>query len=415
MRQQQPPGQGLRAAWVLPTLLVAALALMYGPGVTTDYLMNDEMHHIGHEYQVWQQVELQFYGYGRALWGLLTWLVYSFVGYDTLRIQFVRFVSLASMAAIAVVLYRFLHRRSGSASLAFLTVLLFFCQPAFQGLAGYSLGVIEGSLPAPWLSLAAFFVTISVSPKLHLGETTRLLIAFVLLVAAMQATQTYAFFAVIPLSFLVLSGDAGDRRRAARFLAVAVAAFLASTVAFKLGADHWLRLGHRAYPLGADGLAALADTPGQVLRTVLDPITYWSAFRIWSYPFPFHSTPPMAEPIKRALALVVMAAWFLLIAAAVARELRAAGSAGRRQVLVGGRSRPRVWLSGRSSSSPTPRSRRPTTGRILADLRRRLHPHRRLCALRPRSLLPRLPITGGHRRRDRPRLPRGARRPDELL
>lgn len=334
MNRKEPAAYDLGVAWAPPLLLVAAVALMYGPAVTTDYLMNDEMYHIGHEYQVWRQVELQFFGYGRALWGLLTWLVYSFVGYDTLRIQVVRFVSLASMAAIAVVLYRFLQRRSGSALLAVLTVLLFFCQPSFQGLCGYSLGVIEGSLPAPWLSLAAFFVTVSVSPKLRLGEATRLVLAFVLLLAAMQATQTYAFFAAVPLSFLVLSGDAADRRRAVRFLVVAVAAFAVSTAVFKLAVDHWVRTGHRAYPLGVDGLAALADAPGQVLRTALDPVTYWSAFRIWSYPFPFHGTPPMAEPVKRALALAAMAAWLLLIGAAVAHELRGAGSAGRRQVLA---------------------------------------------------------------------------------
>jgi len=330
MNQEQRAATDLGPSWAPPLLLVAALALMYGPGVTSDYLMNDETFHVGHEYQLWEQVRFQFFAYGRSLWGLFTWVVYSFVGYDTHRIQLVRFVSLASMAAIAVVLYRFLKRTSGSALLAFVTVLVFFSQPAFQGLAGYSLGVIEGSLPAPWLSLAAFFL--AVSPKLRAGATTRFLMAFALLVAAMQATQTYAFFAMIPLSFVVLSGDAGDRRRAVRFTAAAVAAFVASTVVYKLAVEYWLHTGHRAYGLGADGLAALADTPGQVLRTALDPVTYWSAFRIWSYPYPFHGTPPMAESVKQGLSLVAMAIWLLLTAAAIATELRASDRAGRREV-----------------------------------------------------------------------------------
>jgi hypothetical protein len=293
MSQDQPKTTSSQPLWVLPVLIVVSLCFMYGPTVTTDYLMNDELHHIGRELDLGHEVRFQFFAYGRALWGLGTWAVYSFAGYETLRIQLVRFVSLVSLSLIAVVLLGFLRAKSGSAALAFFTVLFFFGLPGFQGISGYSLGVIAGTLPAPWLSLGAFFLYFSVTPRRGSTELVVLGAVFALLVAAMQATQTYAYLAMVPLAFQVLVGDINDRRRAVRFLAVAMASFLASVLALKLGVDHYLRSGHQPYFLGKQGLDALAGSPAEVVLTAINPNTYWSAFRVWSYPYPFHSTLPL--------------------------------------------------------------------------------------------------------------------------
>lgn len=332
MSQEQPQASATHSAWLIPALLAVGVFLMYGSSLTTDYLMNDEMYHVGRKIHAWHEVRFQFFSYGRALWGLFTWLVYTFVGYDTLRIQLVRFTSLASFAVMAVVLFRFLQARSRNTPLAFFTVLFFLSLPSFQGISGYSLGVIAGSVPASWLSLGAFFLYFSARPRRTTEELVALGAVFVLIVAAMQATQTYAFLAVVPLSFAILTGAVEDRRRAVKFLAVAIASFLVSSLVFKLGVDHWIRSGHQPYPLGAEGLDALATSPFQVALTAINPVTYWSAFRVWSYPYPFHSTLPLDEVVKRAMALGIMTFWIVLVGAAILTELRAGDRTARRGI-----------------------------------------------------------------------------------
>jgi len=300
--------------------LIAVLYLMYSPAFTTDYLMNDEMHLIGTHRDLLREVQFQFFAYGRGLWGALNWAAYEFAGYQTWRWQLVRFVSFLSMALVGVWLFRFLSNISKRPVFAFFVVLFFFSQPSFQGISGYSFGVIAGTVPAIWLSLLAFYLYFQVFPNRGVNNIFAGCAVFGLLVAASQATQTYAYFAMVPASYLILA-DVVRRRRTLVFLSAAALSFGVSAFVYKVGADHWSRLGHDAYPLGTEGIDALASSPLEVIRNAATPATYWSAFRIWTYPYPFHDTPPMETATKTAAALAIMSAFALLLGAALLIEL----------------------------------------------------------------------------------------------
>ena len=316
--------------WGVSLVLLAALYLMYAPSFTLDYLMNDELHSIGTHANPLKASFNAFFIFGRALFGIYTSLVYRFADYDPIKIQFVRFVNFASLAAIGLFLFRFLRLRSKSIYLSFFTILFLFSQLSFQGIIGYSVQVISNSQPSMWLSLFAFYLHFYFFPKRQLSKWIAYATVFIIFMAAMQSTQTYAYFAMVPLSFLVLTEDKKHNQRILIFFTLALASFIISTLLYKVG----LEISNRnAYKLGEEGLTALTSSPLKVLFTAVNPKTYWSAFKVWTYPYPFHYTLPLGS-FKQLMAELVMVAWFSLIVSGIVTELSKSQREKKRQILL---------------------------------------------------------------------------------
>ena len=317
--------------WGISLILLAALYLMYAPSFTLDYLMNDELALIGSQLNPLQQALNAFFTWGRSLFGIYNSLVYRFADYDPIRIQFVRFVNFASVAAIGLLLFQFLRLRSKSIYLSFFTILFLFSQLSFQGIIGYSLQVISNSQPSMWLSLFAFYLHFYFFPKQQSQKWIAYTVVFIIFMAAMQSTQTYAYFAMVPLSFLVLTEGKQSNRQILIFVGLALLSFILSTFLYKAG----LEIGNReVYKLGEEGMTALTNSPLKVLLIAVNPKTYWSAFQVWTYPYPFHYTLPLEENFKLRMAMIVMVAWLGLIIGAIGTELSKCQRGKKRPILL---------------------------------------------------------------------------------
>jgi hypothetical protein len=311
--------------------LVCVLYLMYSPAFLADYLMNDEWGYIGSRDSLREAVRNAFFVLGRSLFGVYSTLVYRFVGYDSFRIQVVRFLNFASFAAIAIFLFAFLRKKTQNALFSFLIVLFLFSQPSFQGGMVYSLQLISNIQPAMWLSLLAFYIFFS-SRGERIGRRLRMAAVFLCLLLAMQSTQTYAFFCMVPLSYLTLCDWNNQRRKIIEFLALATVVFFVSTLAYNAGLHYWHAHGKHGYVLGEEGVRALDKHPITVFLHALNPVTYSDAFEVWNYPFPFHSTHPLGT-VKVAAEHCIAIAWAILICWALGTEIHGCTSEGKRETL----------------------------------------------------------------------------------
>ena len=69
----------------------------------------------------------------------------------------------------------------------------------------------------------------------------------------------------------------------------------------------------RGYKLGEQAIEAGGQHPLQILLRAANPLTYWSAFEIWSFPFPLH-TVFLGMKTKIGIALCLMSAWAAILA-----------------------------------------------------------------------------------------------------
>jgi hypothetical protein len=298
--------------WVPVIALAATLYLMYSTVFLTDYLVNDEWFYIGSRSGLRESAKGAFFFWGRALFGVYETLVYRFAGYDPLRIQIVRFVNFASLVAIALLLFLFLTKKSENRWFSFFVILVLFSTASIQELMAYSLQLISNTQPAMWFSLLAFYVFFLVD-DCRFGKSLRWGAAFLLLILALQSTQTFAFFCMVPLTYLTLCDWKSQRRKIFEFLALALLAFLVSTVTYRAGLHYWHSQGMHGYKLGEQAIEAEGQHPLQVLLHAANPLTYWSAFEIWSFPFPLHAL-FLGMKIKVGIALCLMSAWVAILA-----------------------------------------------------------------------------------------------------
>lgn len=320
----------LRTSWLPALALVVMLYLMYSPVFLTDYLMQDEWNVIGSRDSLTSSARNAFFRYGRGLHGIYEPLVYQFVNYDPLRVQFIRFINLSSLATIAFILFLFLSKRSKSPFLAFLVILFLFSQRSFQSAVAYSLQLISNTQPAMWLSLVAFYTHFNCDGRFL--KRLRPIVVFLILMLAMQSTQTFAFFSMIPLAYLTLTDWGNQKRKVVEFLLLAAFAFLVSSVVYKVGLGYWQDVGGQGYGLGEQGLEAVAERPIKVFSQAVHPASYWGAFEIWSYPFPFHSMLPL-KGMKREIAGCFMIFWGILVSWAAIAEFRKSSAQEKRQVV----------------------------------------------------------------------------------
>ncbi|MBC7875634.1 MAG: hypothetical protein H7Y59_00570 [Anaerolineales bacterium] len=239
--------------------------------------------------------------------------MYDFAGYDAARIQFIRFVNFVSIGIIAILLMNFLKKRVKNGSLAFFAILFFLSQTTFQSLMGYSLQLISSSQPAMWLSLLAFYLYFFVFDRIHLSKYIQVGIIFIVLMLAMQSTQTYAFFALIPLSYLALTDWSSRKSKVIKFLIISIATFILSTLIYKIGLDFKSAQGLEGYPRGEQSIKYIFSHPLDVILLAINPLAYWSIFKMWTFPFPLQNTPPLSNLMERVASLLIMMTWLGLI------------------------------------------------------------------------------------------------------
>lgn len=291
--------------------LLIMLYLMYSPTFLTDYLMNDERAVVGEAtpHTLVEALSSYFFLSGRGLLGLYMKWVYDFVGYDTSRIQFVRFINFVSISVIAILLMNFLGERMKSRQVAFFVVLFFLSQNSFQGLMGYSLQLISFSQPAIWLSLLAFYFYFYLFEKNHIPKYLQAGSVFIILMLAMQSAQTYAFFAVIPMSYLALADWKARKVKVIQFLIISITTFVLSSLIYKLGLNFLQARGGEGYIQGEQGFKYLYNQPLDVFLLAVNPLAYWSVFKMWAFPFPLQNIPPLRTLIERIMSLFIMLAW----------------------------------------------------------------------------------------------------------
>jgi hypothetical protein len=238
-----------------------------------------------------------------------------------LRVQIVRFVNFVALALIAVVLHCRASASLKNSFLALVAVLFLFATPPFEALMGYSLQLISSSLPSIYLSMLAFCIHFREPSPGTAPNRMRPALVFLLLILAMQSTQTYALFALIPASLLALFDWQGSKSRLIPFIGICALAMGSSIALYGVGVKYFHSLGGLGYRPGEESLGALLTHPGRLLLRSINPFTYWSAFAFWSYPFPFSHVPPLKDT-KHLLALVAECAWGILLLAAIWVELR---------------------------------------------------------------------------------------------
>jgi hypothetical protein len=299
--------------------LAVALGLVYAPSFTMDFLTNDEAALVGRD---WRDYPFKVMGlaHGRPL-SVYRPFVYELVGYSPGRIQLVRFLSFAGLTAIAILLMRFLRRESGRPWFSFLTILFLYSQLPFQLISGFSLDLVSFVLPTILLSLAAFWLHFYVFPERGTGAWIARGAVFLLLFAAIHSSQSWAFFAMAPVAFLALAGNRERLPQVRAFLLLAAAALIIAVPLFLAGLRVLAAEGRQGYEMAEGALEVAGTSPLQLVVHTLDPRTYWSAFKLWTHPFPFH-TLRASEPRRFAMAMVVLVLWLGLVGAAIARETR---------------------------------------------------------------------------------------------
>lgn len=296
-------------------LIFVLLYLSYSSCFLNDYLTNDETSRIGLRAQALDRMQHAFFSWGRGLFGWYDTVVYNFVGFDSHKVQVVRFVNFISLAAIAIVLFRFLLNKSKNPNLALLYVLFFYSQPAFHGLMAYSLQLFSNTQPAMWLSLLSFYLHFQFFKKYRLPKLLEYFLVLLVLMLAMQSTQSYAFFAMILVSGALLFESNVDSRVGSYFV-ISFLAFVISVLLYKWGVEHLHALGKTAYAHGEKTLSVAFQRPWAVMLNALNPMSYWSVFKFWNYSFPFNAVAPIWK-LEQKIALTFMSIWSLTVLTAI--------------------------------------------------------------------------------------------------
>ena len=329
MKESPAPTRKALASWRPDALLALALMLIYASTYTTDYLMQDELARVGVGERDAMEVGFKtFLGQGRFIAGFGVASAFEFAGISPFRIRLLRWLCVLGFALIAIAVRRVARRSWNGDWRSTTLVLLFFTQLPTQAAIGCGAVFLVAYLPAAALSLLALGIVHWESAPRWLPPGARAAAALVVLLMAMQANQSYAVFAVVPLLVPTLALWPASKRRTLTFLGACLAALILSGVAYKaaMGQSHI-----SGYAVGEAAIGAITQQPFEVAKTAINPATYWSAFRFWSFPFPLDRIANLGSK-ERSAALVVMGLWVLLIGSAVALEWSAAEPAARREV-----------------------------------------------------------------------------------
>jgi hypothetical protein len=278
--------------------------------------MNDELALIGQEADPLQAAISDFYRFGRPIWGFFRTLIFNFSEFNPVRIQHMRFVNFFLISIFGLGLTYFFWDCSKNIIFAFFVVLFFMSQLSIQALNGYSL-IMVGYHFSILLSFSAFILYFYILENKNISLWVEGLAIFILLVLAMNTFQGFASFCMIPLSFYILFSNKLESKRIFRFYGLVFVSFLFSILIFTAATQN---SPYGTYHLVKTSLFSLNNDPLKILLNALNPMTYWSAFKVWTFPYPFHHLAPMGK-LKITISTVLMALWVLLLAAAFFIEL----------------------------------------------------------------------------------------------
>jgi hypothetical protein len=303
-------------SWITFVVLFAALFLMYSSSFTTDYLMNDELALIGQKADPMQMAIQDFYRFGRPVWGFFRTLIFNFSEYNPIRVQHMRFVNFFLISLFGLGLTYFFWDRSKNVIFTFFVVVFFMSQLPIQALNGYSL-IMLGYHFSILLSFSSFILYFYILENKNISLWVEGLGIFILLVLAMFTFQGFANFCMIPLSFYILFSKKLESKKIFRFYGLIFLSFLFSILIFTTATQN---SSYGTYHLVRTSLFSLNNNPLEIAVNGLNPLTYWSAFKIWTFPYPFHHLAPMGK-LKIIISIVLMALWVFLLAAAFFIEL----------------------------------------------------------------------------------------------
>lgn len=302
--------------WMIFIVLFTASFFMYSSSFTTDYLMNDELALIGQKADPIQVAVEDFYRFGRPVWGFFRTLVFNFSEYNPIRIQHMRFVNFILIISFCLGLIYFLWERSKNLPFTFFVMLFFMSQLSIQALNGYSL-IVLGYHFSILLSFSSFIFYFYVLENRNISPWLEGLAIFILLFLAMHTFQGFANFCMIPLSFYILFSKKLESKRIFRYYGLVFCSFLISSLVFFTAASN---SSFGVYHLVKTSLFSLNNNPLKILLNALNPLTYWSAFKVWTFPYPFHHLVPSGT-LKMTISTLLLVLWVFLLAAAFFIEL----------------------------------------------------------------------------------------------
>ncbi|MGB1251210.1 MAG: hypothetical protein ACPG8W_11385 [Candidatus Promineifilaceae bacterium] len=304
---------------LFPILLCISLYAIYSSTFTNEYLRGDEWDVIGKEGDLLYQTAIWALKFGRPLAAPLNRLGYVFVGVNPARVQIIRFINWAGITSVALVFLHLFTLQTKRPKFSFLVVLFYFSTIPWQGLQGYSLQTASATVPTCLLSMLAFYLHFYVPRSSRRKQWS---ITFILLFLAMHTFQIYTFLPIVLVCYWALSDWEKFQTQIISYLAISGAVFIVSLGLYKIGLSYLHSRGMSGYVMGEAGLAALSDAPLAVLVTVINPLNYWSAFRLWSFPFPFHSIPQLSYQTNQAMGMILMGLWTTMLTGAFLLEYR---------------------------------------------------------------------------------------------
>jgi hypothetical protein len=186
---------------------------------------------------------------------------------------------------------------------------------------GYSLQLISEVQPSIGFSLGAFYFFFYVFKNRNGWGLIKHGATFSLFLAASLSAQTYAYFAMVPLTLIVLNEWENRKKEVLQFLFIAFLSLAISLAIYWTTLDYLHNTGNRSYEIGENLRSAISSDTADMILMAINPFRYWSAFTMWSYPFPLHYTLILGKG-KEYLALGVMFIWAGVILKAILTEIK---------------------------------------------------------------------------------------------
>lgn len=138
---------------------------------------------------------------------------------------------------------------------------------------------------------------------------------------------------MVPLSYLALTDWKTNKTRVIQFLLISMAVLAVSALIYKMGLKSLAAQGKAGYDVGEQGINQLSTRPLDLLLLAINPRTYWSVFKMWTFPFPFQNTPPLSNLVEKITSFAIMTVWLGIVSASVWVEFTNVGKDKKQEIL----------------------------------------------------------------------------------
>ena len=132
----------------------------------------------------------------------------------------------------------------------------------------------------------------------------------------------YAFFSIIPVAYLALTDWENKKKKIIQFLLISITVLVISIIAYKVSLEFLPEVEMQAYKRGELGLSAISEKPLEVFLIAINPRTYWSVFKFWTFPYPLQNMPPLLNIVEKILSLIIMIMWIGIVVVAFFTEMK---------------------------------------------------------------------------------------------